>query len=176
MDFLSLISVKWLLASCLLLSLLAVIFNLILFLKLKGDEKKLKIFLKGKNGQELEPLILENSKEIESLNDDVQELYDISGKIHSLASRGLCKAGMIRFNPFNDIGGDQSFSLALIDGKNCGFVLSSLHTKENTRVYLKPIIEGKSEKYPLTEEEKEAVATASLAKNKKFNENEKNNG
>ena len=70
------------------------------------------------------------------------------------------KVGIIRFNPFGDIGGDQSFSVALLDGKNTGIVISSLHTKEGTRVYSKPIVKGEADKYVLTEEEKKVVKIA----------------
>ena len=65
---------------------------------------------------------------------------------------------------FGDIGGDQSFALALLDGKNSGIVISSLHTREGTRIYSKPIIKGESEKYTLTEEEKQAIKTATIIK------------
>jgi hypothetical protein len=71
---------------------------------------------------------------------------------------------VVRFNPFKDIGGDQSFALALLDGKNSGLVVSSLHTREGTRIYSKPVIKGESEKYPLTDEEKSAIKAATAIK------------
>jgi hypothetical protein len=71
----------------------------------------------------------------------------------------LQKIGMVRFNPFSDIGGDQSFSIALLNGKNDGFVITSLYSKEGNRIYGKPIKNGKSE-YPLSEEEKKAIERA----------------
>lgn len=69
------------------------------------------------------------------------------------------KVGMVRFNPFKDIGGDQSFSVALLDGKNDGIVITSLYSREENRVYGKPIKEGLSE-YALSAEEKEAIERA----------------
>jgi hypothetical protein len=81
-----------------------------------------------------------------------------------LGQKSIHKVGIIRFNPFKDIGGDQSFALALLDGKNSGIVISSLHTREGTRIYSKPIIKGESEKYTLTEEEKQAIKTATTVK------------
>lgn len=109
--------------------------------------------------------MLDNAQALKALDSDIQELYSISNQIHALANRSLFKLGVIRFNPFKDIGGDQSFSVAFLDGKNSGVVLSSLHTREGTRVYAKPIAEGQAEKYPLTEEEKRAVKIASPTKN-----------
>ena len=98
---------------------------------------------------------------------EIQELFEISNKIHDLSFKSLHNVGLIRFNPFKDIGGDQSFSLALLDGKKSGVVISSLHTREGARLYVKPVSRGNSEKYPLTEEEKQAIKIASSSKDKK---------
>jgi len=78
----------------------------------------------------------------------------------------LHKVAVVRFNPFKELGGNQSFAIALLDGNKSGIVISSLHTREGTRVYSKPILEGKSEKYALTEEEKNAINIASASKKK----------
>ncbi|MFA5776962.1 MAG: DUF4446 family protein [Parcubacteria group bacterium] len=128
--------------------------------KTRGLERKSAILFEGKDGKSLEELMLKNSTDIKSLDIEIQELYNISNKIHQLSFSSIHKVGIIRFNPFGDIGGDQSFSVALLDGKNTGVVISSLHTKEGTRVYSKPIAKGEEEKYPLTEEEKKVVKIA----------------
>lgn len=72
------------------------------------------------------------------------------------------KIGLIRFNPFTDTGGNQSFVLALLDGKNDGVVISSLHSREATRWYSKKIKDGKGQEHELSEEEKKAVQQANL--------------
>ncbi len=69
------------------------------------------------------------------------------------------RVGVVRFNPFKEIGGDQSFSAALLDGNNDGIVITSLYTREGNRVYGKPIKAGLSE-YLLSEEEKKAIEMA----------------
>ena len=69
------------------------------------------------------------------------------------------KIGIVRFNPFKEIGGDQSFSIALLDGNNNGVVITSLYTRGGNRVYGKPIKAGLSE-YLLSNEEKEAIEKA----------------
>ncbi|PJA83918.1 MAG: hypothetical protein CO146_00165 [Candidatus Nealsonbacteria bacterium CG_4_9_14_3_um_filter_37_29] len=81
------------------------------------------------------------------------------------------KFGIVRFNPFSEVGGDQSFSIALLDGSDNGVVVTSLYTREGNRVYGKPIKAGISE-YLLSAEEKEAIEKAKINygnKNKKFN-------
>jgi len=69
------------------------------------------------------------------------------------------KIGIIRFNPFFEVGGDQSFSIALLDGDDNGVVITSLYTREENRVYAKPIKQGKSE-YLLSNEEKQVIEKA----------------
>ena len=96
----------------------------------------------------------------------IQELYNISNQINALAFSGFHKFGLVRFNPFKDVGGDQSFSLAILNGKDNGIVISSLFTREGTRVYSKSISAGEAEKYPLTEEEKEAIKKATQKQKK----------
>lgn len=69
------------------------------------------------------------------------------------------KFGIIRFNPFKEVGGDQSFSVALLDAKNNGFVITSHYTREGNRVYGKPVKGGVSE-YALSDEELKAINLA----------------
>jgi hypothetical protein len=66
------------------------------------------------------------------------------------------KIKLFRFNPFNDVGGDQSFILTLLDETNSGIVLTSLHNRNITRVYAKPIKNGEGE-ISLSNEEKNAI-------------------
>jgi len=70
--------------------------------------------------------------------------------------------GLVRFNPFEDTGGNQSFALALTDATGNGFVVSSLHTRTGTRVYAKAIADGRSDG-ALSEEETEALRRAMAA-------------
>jgi hypothetical protein len=139
---------------------------LILFLMVKNYElsKKSRVFFSGKDAKSLESIIRNQAEKLEDLDKEIQELFEIVNKINNLAQHSLHKVGIIRYNPFKDLGGDQSFAIALLDGKNSGLVVSSLHTREGTRVYAKPIIKGESKKYPLTEEEKQAIKISSTTK------------
>ena len=69
------------------------------------------------------------------------------------------KVGLVRFNPFKELGGDHSFSLAILDGTDNGVVITGLHTRERTRVYMKEIKKGSSVS-DLSLEEKKAVSAA----------------
>ena len=69
------------------------------------------------------------------------------------------KVGFVRYNPFNETGGDQSFSLCLLDKMGNGFMISCLHTRDRSRVYAKPVEFGKT-KYKLSDEEVKAFKEA----------------
>jgi hypothetical protein len=157
--------------SCLFLIFLA--WLIILQVQLSRIKSKAKIFFAESSVKNIEELILNHSKNLKLLDKDIQELYAISNQINALAHRGLHKFGLIRFNPFKDVGGDQSFSLAILNGKNDGIVISSLFTREGARIYSKSILSGVAEKYPLTEEEKEAIKKA-ISKQKSIKAVKKN--
>jgi hypothetical protein len=70
------------------------------------------------------------------------------------------KLGFVRFNPFDRVGGDQSFVIALLDTKNTGVVLNFLYTRDGIRVYAKRVTAGKSAEYELSAEETEAIQNA----------------
>ncbi len=129
--------------------------------RIKKRQKKL---FEGAKGKDLEKIILDCKKRTTSTEHDIGDLYEITGKIHELSLKGLHKVGIVRFNPFRDIGGDQSFSVALLDGADNGVVISSLYSREGVRVYAKSIQKGLCEKHQLTEEEKHAISIASSDK------------
>lgn len=93
-----------------------------------------------------------NRKGLEELTRELGRL-DEEGKLH------VQKVGLVRFNPFKEIGGDHSFSLALLDGTDNGVVITGLHTRERTRVYMKAIKGGKGE-HELSEDERKALDKA----------------
>jgi hypothetical protein len=96
-----------------------------------------------------------------------EEMNRQDGEIKSLDNLGrshLQKIGFVRYNPFADTGGDQSFCLCLLDAQNNGFVLSSLHSREQTRIYAKAIGKGQAKGYELSKEETQAVDLATKRK------------
>src|SRR4030042_1101024 len=141
-------------------AVLLLIWNIFLHLNISRIKKNQQQLFSGKNGMDLEKTILEHAKNLKELDKDIQDLFGISNQIHDLAKKSIHKVGVIRFNPFKDLGGDQSFSVALLDGDNSGVVISALHTREGNRVYSKPVEKGKAVKYPLTDEEQEAIKRA----------------
>jgi hypothetical protein len=71
----------------------------------------------------------------------------------------LQRVGLVRYDAFADVGGEQSFSLALLDGSSNGLVVSGLYSRNDMRVYAKPVVAGRSP-MSLTEEEMRAISGA----------------
>jgi hypothetical protein len=108
---------------------------------------------------------------IAALDRHVEDVQTLSGRVDALA--GVCqtlqedvrlslrRVGIIRYNPFGDTGGDQSFALALLDDHGDGVIISSIFGRSDSRLYAKPLRGGKS-KYTLSAEEEQAIIQASL--------------
>ena len=113
-------------------------------------------FLKKKKEQE-------NLKELLSQFKDLKESFKkISKELEKLkkdSKFSVQKIGLLRFNPFKETGGNQSFSIALLDSNNDGVIITSLYTREGNRIFAKPIKNSKSE-YSLSEEEKKTIEQA----------------
>lgn len=94
-----------------------------------------------------------NSKDLELLGEKLnREIAE--NKKH------LQKIGFKRYNPFTDTGGDQSFTAALLDDLGDGIMISSLHSRENTRLYAKKVEGGKVENQTLSNEEQDVIKQA----------------
>lgn len=151
----------------LILAILELFWIVVIQVGLSRLKKKKGPQIKG-DPEVLEEIIAKQGQTIKELDKDILELFNISNQINEMAFRGLHKVGVVRFNPFKEVGGDQSFAIALLNGKNSGIVISSLFTREGTRIYSKSILSGKSEKHPLTEEEEQAIKIAISKENKKI--------
>lgn len=94
----------------------------------------------------------DNAKDITTLTKEIENIKDLDLKHFQ-------KQALIRFNPFNELGGDHSFSLTLLNGVDNGVIITSLHARERTRVYIKEIVAGKS-KIELSKEEEKSLSQA----------------
>ncbi len=137
------------------------VFLSIIFYNLYHHYKKI---TKGITKKDLKTILEELLKN----SDKAQEKIDQLGKqIQSLQKENqlnIQKLGLVRFNPFSETGGNQSFSLALMDGDDSGLVLTSLHSREMTRIYAKPVKKNKGQGFELSSEEKQAVKNAKKIK------------
>ncbi len=93
------------------------------------------------------------------LGREVDRLVARTGRLEESSPRAFQRVGLVRFNPFEDTGGNQSFALALLDADGNGWVLSSLHARTGTRIYAKAIRGGRSDG-ALSDEETTAIKQA----------------
>jgi hypothetical protein len=100
------------------------------------------------------------TKQLEAEIKKTDDLSRLVGDIKKNSLYNIQKIGLVRFNPFAEAGGDQSFCLALLDGEDSGLVVSSLHSREMTRIYAKPVKKGAAATYDLSAEEKQAILKA----------------
>ena len=118
--------------------------------------KRIAKFFNGSHVKTVEKVLEYELRKMQKTEKDIKTLIDNMKWIEGVARKSASKVGVVRYNPFQDIGGDQSFSIALLDYSDNGVVVSALHGQDGTRVYAKPIIKGNSE-HQLTKEEYEAI-------------------
>lgn len=113
----------------------------------------------GADGASLEALLGQNLERVRAVMAQVDRLDGRTGKVESELRTALGHVGLVRYNPFEDTGGQLSFALAILDGAGNGFVVNSLHARQGTRVYAKAISGGRAES-TLSDEESAAVRQA----------------
>lgn len=113
----------------------------------------------GVEGGDLEEILSHHLETVHQVARDLDELTARMAVVESAARHHFAKQGMIRFNPFPDTGGNQSFALALLDESDDGFIVSSLHSRTGTRIYAKAVSGGKVD-MNLSAEEQEAIDEA----------------
>ena len=123
---------------------------------------RLETLTRGSDEASLEAVLGRSLERVQQAVKDVDVVAARTAVLERDVLASLGRVGLVRFNPFEDTGGNQSFALAMLDGRGDGFVVSSLHARAGTRVYAKAIAAGASEA-ALSDEESEALRLA-LAK------------
>ena len=141
----------------------AVILLLVWVALLQRSEARLRLRLRrvltGGESTSLDQILDQQSQRLDGLSGRVDALNKLHRELEAITQRAIQKVGVIRYNPFADAGGDQSFAIALLDAEGSGLVVSSLHSRTETRVFAKPVRAGRST-YPLSDEEQQAVKKA----------------
>jgi hypothetical protein len=155
-DFFSnnLAAIILLLAGLCLVAMLIMVINQVSQLRRRIDQ-----LTGGVEGGDLEAILGEHLETVHQVGRDLDELTARMAFIESSARHHFSKVGLIRFNPFPDTGGNQSFALALLDESDDGVVVSSLHSRTGTRIYGKSVTGGRADT-SLSTEEQEAVDEA----------------
>lgn len=140
---------------------IVILLGLVIFLwtRLRRLQAHYEQLMSDSSGGSLQEMLEDHVERVRNTLDRVDALDKLAGDLQRTLGYTVQWVGMVRFNPFRDTGGDQSFAIALADAHGDGLVLSSLHRPDVTRVYAKPLLGWKST-HPLTEEELEAIEVA----------------
>ncbi len=144
-----------------LLLVVLILLGIVIFLLRENNilKKKYARFMAGKNGKSLEDSISAKLNDIQYLMDSNKENRENIQKIFCNLDTTLQKVGVVKYDAFHEMGGKLSFSLALLDKENTGFIINAMHSREGCYTYIKDVIKGNSV-ILLSEEEKEALEEA----------------
>ena len=148
--------IVWGLAGVVLFMFLLLLINMV---KMSNLRKKYKKFMGDTDAKSLEEKIVDRLDQIDGL---VESNENNKGKIEKIEKQmdvTFQKFGLVKYDAFNEMGGKLSFSLALLNDKNDGFIINAMHSREGCYTYIKEIIAGKSI-IVLTAEETEALDMA----------------
>lgn len=141
------------------ISIVSLILAIVAICKMGHTRKKYENFMEGKDARSLEPLLKERFKEIEDLKrinaKNVKNIKFLLDKIHY----SYQKVGIVKYDAFHEMGGKLSFALTMLDNKNNGFIINSMHSREGCYMYIKEIVAGESY-IELGEEETESLEKA----------------
>jgi hypothetical protein len=144
------------LAALVLILIIVMIVNSVKMTKLK---KRYNQFLSGKDAQSLEDTLVQRLNQIDDLLKSDEDTKNKVQMVLDHLDATYQKVGLVKYDAFNEMGGKLSFSLALLNRKNDGFIINAMHSREGCYTYIKEIINGNSI-ILLGEEEKEALEMA----------------
>ena len=113
----------------------------------------------GTSGGNLEEMLVSYVDQVRSVDERMKALEQRTDRLADTQRRCLQNVGVVRYDAFEDVGGEQSFSLAFTDAERNGAVLSSVYSRSDVRVYAKALSNGKSN-HPISTEEQGAIAAA----------------
>lgn len=127
--------------------------------KMSKLKKNYRIFMEGNDAKSLEDTLIKRLDQIDDLMESDKENKEAIQVVLDHLDATYQKVGLVKYDAFNEMGGKLSFSLALLNRKNDGFIINAMHSREGCYTYIKEIINGNSV-ILLSEEEKEALAEA----------------
>jgi hypothetical protein len=146
---------------------LLLISTIILNFKIKKSKEKYNAFVQGCEGINVEELFIKIDRDIRDIRRDLELFQKDLSSIETKLAFAIQKVGFIRYNAFNDMGSELSFSIVLMDNFLNGFVITSIYGRDNSVSYAKPVKEGKSN-IPLSAEELIAIERAIKGENIEF--------
>ena len=142
-----------------LFSLISIILVIANFRRTSKIIRKYKRLMRGADNKNLETMLYKQLDSIQSALTKIDDLEKIQSEFNSRLKRSTQHIGVVRYNAFDHMGSDQSFSIAMLDEYGDGFVLTSLFGRNTSSTFAKPV-KAKQSSYPLSDEEQEAIRRA----------------
>lgn len=149
----------WIGMATIVLVIALLVYCVILHIRLGSLKKKYDFFMQGDNGESLERKLSVEVSEIRDAAKGLETMMTEQAAIRNIQSNTIQKIGFIKYNAFENIGNDLSFALTLLDGNNNGICISSIYGRNESRIFSKPIVKGKS-LVSLSQEELESLNEA----------------
>jgi len=130
-----------------------------LWLDLSYMKRRYKKMMKGVEGSDIEHMLNGHVEEVSTVVLEQKEIRGEIDRIDTILTKAITKLAVVRFDAFNDVGSDLSYCVAMLDSNNNGIVISGIFGREDSRTYVKPIVDGVSS-YKLTQEEEKALKDA----------------
>lgn len=127
--------------------------------RMKNLKKNYKIFMSGNSAKNLEDTLIKRLEQVDFLLDANAENEKNVKSLSKKMNQTYQKMGLIKYDALNEMGGKLSFSLAMLDEKNDGYIINAMHTREGCYTYIKEIVDGNSI-IVLSEEEQKALNRA----------------
>ena len=142
-----------------LLTLILLILMIVSLCKLRKLRKKYEAFTRGKNGESLEDTVNEYLDKVDHSIDLLTMTREELINLRKNQKIAFQKMGIVKYNAFFDLSGELSYSLALLDKMDNGFILNSVHSREGSYSYIKEVRAGECD-IELSKEEKQALEQA----------------
>ncbi|OOM75856.1 DUF4446 family protein [Clostridium sp. BL-8] len=136
----------------LIIIILLFIMVIVLFKAVGRVETKYRKLMRGTTNNSLEEMLLERLKNIEDAKEASEEALQECKRLEIKMKDCIQKVAIMRYKAFENVGSDLSFSIAMLDDKNDGLILTGIYGRQESTTYAKPIDKGIS-RYDLSEEE-----------------------
>lgn len=143
-----------LLLGLLILNAFLLLVVLALWRKSKAQTAKWRVLLQGSTGESLEKLLLDHLKDRMELRHQLEAAEARISTLEAKLQTAKRHLGLVRYDAFEEVGGSQSFALALFDDNGNGALVTSLVGRSDCRVFCKPLVGGRSERSLSREEER----------------------
>lgn len=150
---------EYLLLGLIAVSAILIIIVIIQAVKISKIKKGYTQLMRGFKEENVEEILLKYIDKTEQLGRHLGAAEKEIQNLHQLVNKKSAKVSIERYNAYEDSGNDLSFSIALLNDHNDGFVITSLYNRHDQRVYAKPVAKGVST-YALSDEEKSVIAKA----------------